>query len=103
MRWSAETQRDFDRWQAKINRALSAAEQRGWRRFWDGGCICPSCMGGRGFFGGPYTPETWRVPANYDTPIKDTEKCLRCRRAPRDVPLTFDEMVAAVVDFFSRS
>jgi len=68
------TQRDFERWQAKRNRPLSDAEQRGWRRFWDGWVICPACIAVKDL-----TPETWAVPANYDTPIKPDEACMKCK------------------------
>jgi hypothetical protein len=62
-------------------RALSLPELAGWRRFWDGWVICPPCMAGRGFIGGPYTPASWQVPAHYDTPIKTTDTCSRCRES----------------------
>jgi hypothetical protein len=52
---------------------LSAAEEAGWRRYWDGWVICPGCIAKM-----HYTPDTWRVPPTYDTPIRPPERCANC-------------------------
>ena len=91
-------QRDFERWWNKAHRVLSTAEQAGWRRFWDGWCICPPCQVDHG---AGYTPETWRVPANYDTPIKATDRCMKCRRTPPEV-INPVFLTAAIMDIYSH-
>lgn len=83
-------------------RALSRAEEMGWRRFWDGWVICPPCMAGRGWIGGPYTPQTWRVPAHYDTPIKPTDRCSRCGLTPLQVAPPLPALEAAVLEMFAH-
>jgi hypothetical protein len=55
-------------------RALSAAEVAGWRHYWDGWIICPTCISAL-----HKTPETWTVPANYDRPILHGARCLNCK------------------------
>ena len=59
---------------------LSAAERIGWRRYFDGWVICPSCMADM-----HQTPNTWQVPPTYDRPINAPEKCADCgTEAPED-------------------
>lgn len=57
---------------------LSAAEEAGWRRYWDGWVICPRCIARM-----HQTVDTWRVPPTYDNPIEPPERCADCRA---DVP-----------------
>lgn len=75
-------------------RALSLAEEQGWRRFWDGWIICSPCIEEhqrqhKAFFkeeshrGWP----AWPVPADYDTPIGEASAkydsgCMKCGKKP---------------------
>lgn len=62
-----------------VPRALSLAEQEGWRRFWDGWKICPPCVAK---FLATHRQAEWDVPANYDHPIPDDAHCSGCRITP---------------------
>lgn len=59
---------------------LSAAEEAGWRRFWDGWVICPPCQA-KHVAAVLQPPREWPVPAIYDRPIADDAKCSHCQIA----------------------
>lgn len=71
---SSYDKRSFEFEQARFNRPLSAMEQAGWRRSWDGWTICPICVAEKEARVG----RLWAVPANYDRPIRDEAKCGHC-------------------------
>jgi hypothetical protein len=63
------------------NRALSPAEEEGWRRYWDGYIICPKCKEAKIKANIKYYKShnlnyysQWPVPADYDTPIGEAHE-----------------------------
>lgn len=81
-------------------RALTIAEEQGWRSFWDGGIICLLCIEKKlaedkawHISRGERFNEDWGVPANYARPgigVADREYdtgCCRCQAKP---PLELD-------------
>lgn len=78
--WPDRLRRDFERDLRRKYRALSVAEQAGWRRWRDGPAICPACIAE--FLRVHRRHQAWGVPANYDGPIRPDERCSRCRATP---------------------
>jgi len=67
-----------------VTRALTAAEQAGWRQYWDGWPICPSCQAKKLAETGH---KEWPVPAHYDRRgVADDDKCVTCSMNPLLAP-----------------